>query len=885
MNFRALICSILFIPIFNYVVGQDYQPVTIILDVSGYSGKLPKSSHPIWEGNDTLVPLIINAKIPEAMGAEYLVFPHRLEGDSLSPRDDAARSSQRKIWRSKAAISNNIYTWHFTLDKPCVISHRSISGNDFIILPGDSISITYQQDKPVFSGRGAAKFRLMYDVYNSTKEALALLQEKKWPRDLIGFLENNRLLNEQTGKALAILDAEKSKISQYEYNWIKAHFLAGTEYTRWLYFYTTPNPAVKKTEKFSYTSQDLVRVWDSTMYRPEATWYRSAAVQNMTGIGSRGYIESFIVTELHRNLGFLAVDSIENQQIFKKLAYNKIKSGFTGLFRERLLCYFVNEEVIQEMGSLGWFAQSILQDYYSTPGFPAYKQWVKQMEMEHQYVSKSNTNGGAPLFSLKDQEGNIFTKKNTEGKFAVINFWYTGCEPCLQSARELSKLQEQFKNNSKVVFLNVSVDPDKTQWQKSITEGKYVPKGGVQLYTGGLGKAHEAIQDFHVTNFPTIRLYDHNGRIAIDEINPFATKFSIKQMNAAIEGNRLMYFKDGPYIFHENGITHGYYISDDKANPLSSLIHLSSATDQPAKDFHFPLQKNLKAMPAIYPAPSKMLVLSDIEGNFGSFRQLLQANGIIDENYNWRFGQGHLVLAGDMFDRGSQVTECLWLIYSLEAKAKTAGGMVHFILGNHEIMNLQGNHNYVHEKYLKSAELMDKSLTELYNENSELGRWLRTKNIVEKIGNMLFLHGGISRELAQLPVSIAEINQLARPYYGDRKKDYGNEKVNYIMSTEVGPFWYRGYYKGKIPQSLIDSTLQKFHVTHIVTGHTIVADTISVHYDGKVINTDIRHASGNSEALLVEGDIFYRVSSKGNRKLLFRKRPDNSLNTTSTETN
>ncbi len=59
-----------------------------------------------------------------------------------------------------------------------------------------------------------------------------------------------------------------------------------------------------------------------------------------------------------------------------------------------------------------------------------------------------------------------------------------------------------------------------------------------------------------------------------------------------------------------------------------------------------------------------------------------------------------------MFDRGEQVTECLWLIYSLEEKAKAVGGYVHFVLGNHEIMNLQGDFRYVQEKYKITAQVM-----------------------------------------------------------------------------------------------------------------------------------------------------------------------------------
>jgi hypothetical protein len=94
------------------------------------------------------------------------------------------------------------------------------------------------------------------------------------------------------------------------------------------------------------------------------------------------------------------------------------------------------------------------------------------------------------------------------------------------------------------------------------------------------------------------------------------------------------------------------------------------------------------------------------------------------------------------------------------------------------------------------------------------------------------------------------------------------------MSESYGPFWYRGYYQGaKDPELLVDSLLRKYNIRHIVTGHTIIADTISVLYNNKVVNTDVPHAKGKSEALLIEGKNFYRVNDKGQKFLLF-KDPD-----------
>lgn len=190
-------------------------------------------------------------------------------------------------------------------------------------------------------------------------------------------------------------------------------------------------------------------------------------------------------------------------------------------------------------------------------------------------------------------------------------------------------------------------------------------------------------------------------------------------------------------------------------------------------------------------------------------------------------------------------------------------------------MNLTGNDKYVQAKYKINAGLMGKSLVELYSPDNELGRWLRTKNIIEKIGDMLFVHAGISRRVNQLSWTIDDINKIARPYYDVREASKSSDSLlNALFNDDTSPLWYRAYYKRSgesevIMAKIIDSTLEKFGVNRIITGHTIVADTISVHYGGKVINTDTKHAEGKSEALLIEGDHFYRVNDKAERKLLF----------------
>lgn len=333
---------------------------------------------------------------------------------------------------------------------------------------------------------------------------------------------------------------------------------------------------------------------------------------------------------------------------------------------------------------------------------------------------------------------------------------------------------------------------------------------------------------------------------------------------------------DGPYVLYFGNKMYVKYIMNDdgwkvlKTDTLDALQKASYtftvATDKPGVTFSVKLKSELKNEKSEYKKVSKQFVISDIEGNFRAIRRLLQANRVIDSSFNWTFGDGHLVLTGDFVDRGEQVTEVLWLIYSLEEKAKAAGGYVHFVLGNHEIMNMSGDLRYLNTKYKENTEFLNYSYTELYGSNSELGRWMRTKNIVEKVGDMLYMHGGISSVVNNLGISLQKINDVARPFYSDSTFQYPDMKTE-ILYSDYGPFWYRGYYAGKIlaTEQTIDSTLDKYDVKKIATGHTVVSDTISVRFNGKVFNTDVMHAKGLSGALLIEEGKFYRVSPLGEK--------------------
>ncbi|MFK7934564.1 MAG: metallophosphoesterase [Saprospiraceae bacterium] len=340
---------------------------------------------------------------------------------------------------------------------------------------------------------------------------------------------------------------------------------------------------------------------------------------------------------------------------------------------------------------------------------------------------------------------------------------------------------------------------------------------------------------------------------------------------------------EGPYLFYQNDSTLTVnYIRGNKDDGFTvkqqdystdSTIALTCNFPLDSSSFSFKLNTNISTPPVIYQDEQSIVALSDIESGFKTFRDFLIRQRVIDEQLNWIFGKGHLVLVGDLVDRGYSTTQVLWLIYKLEQAAQVQGGMVHLIIGNHELKNMQGKYESASPKYYGVAAILGRQPHELYAPHSFLGKWLASKNTVERINGVLFAHGGLHPDIANMELSLNEINQLIRknyyyPYYP--KPQETDEQL--LNSNRTGVAWYRGYFKEDLEQEQIDAVLNKFSTTAIVVGHTIQSK-VNRQFDGKVIAIDVRHPNDyhqnfphrDSEGLLIENGGYYRLLHKGER--------------------
>lgn len=340
---------------------------------------------------------------------------------------------------------------------------------------------------------------------------------------------------------------------------------------------------------------------------------------------------------------------------------------------------------------------------------------------------------------------------------------------------------------------------------------------------------------------------------------------------------------DGPYLFYENGKlkileVKDYSFSIREENGLPAGLKLDVYSDDNQFLFQVSVNKieNFER-PAwndrtVY---AKTFAVSDLHGRFDLFAAILKTGGVINDQYEWTYGGNHLVIDGDIFDRGADVLPILWLIYKLEFEAQAAGGRVTTILGDHEEMIMRDNLKYTYPKYdYLSQNAMHTTYGKMWGLTNVMGNWLRSKNTIQIVGENLYVHAGLSKAFMEREESIPEINELvAKSIYltkEERLKQYP-KIANFLFSDSYGgPLWYRGMVKtddkyDPIDDSDVKSLLNKYDVKRIIVGHT-ENSRIRFCYKEKVFDICVNHPKAfnkETRAMLIEGESIHAMNDKG----------------------
>lgn len=242
-----------------------------------------------------------------------------------------------------------------------------------------------------------------------------------------------------------------------------------------------------------------------------------------------------------------------------------------------------------------------------------------------------------------------------------------------------------------------------------------------------------------------------------------------------------------------------------------------------------------------HPAPARLVAIGDVHGDYEALRTLLRRVGVIDAADRWLGGRTVLVQVGDQTDRGDGELDIYELLFRLQDEAAAAGGAVHVLLGNHEVMNVRldfryvtpkGFDNFTNDTPFEKAPLSPdidrlpqhmQARASAFAPGGVLAEQLAKRTVVSVIvGDTVFVHAGLS---------IAHLDGAGRSGVEDLNHHtseflMGTRKIPRLLRGGKGPLWIRTYSMGNprpedYPCMMLRQVLKELGVKRMVVGHTV----------------------------------------------------------------
>ncbi len=321
------------------------------------------------------------------------------------------------------------------------------------------------------------------------------------------------------------------------------------------------------------------------------------------------------------------------------------------------------------------------------------------------------------------------------------------------------------------------------------------------------------------------------------------------------------------------------------------------------------LLATLLPAPLAAAAPQRIVAVGDLHGDYQAWLTIARAAGLIDAGNRWAGGKTIFVQLGDVTDREADSLKIVRSLQQLQKEAPRKGGRVIVVLGNHEAMNLTGDYRYttagefaafaddqsparrdkLYELNKASIEASFRAKTPnmtadairqawiastplgwvehklAWMPSGELGKWATRNPAVAKIGDTLFVHGGLSAEYAKIPMD--ELNRRVAAAMAA-----ADESPASVLTDPLGPLWYRGLVRSDPeaealrartpgPRPTADqelaTVLAAYGAKRMVVGHTPNPSGIQITHEGRLISIDTgisRHYGGALTWLEIVGE-------------------------------
>eukprot|EP00947_MAST-08B_sp_MAST-8B-sp1_P002352 g2352.t1 len=210
----------------------------------------------------------------------------------------------------------------------------------------------------------------------------------------------------------------------------------------------------------------------------------------------------------------------------------------------------------------------------------------------------------------------------------------------------------------------------------------------------------------------------------------------------------------------------------------------------------------------------------------------------------WVGGDTVLIQVGDVVDRGPDSGRIIGLLEKLGQAARNKGGLLIPLLGNHEVMNLDGDVRYVSaadDAWFGGAKARAREFLPF----SHIGSELRCHPVVARVGADVFVHAGILPGPAKLGVD--GINSRARTALWRSHAAHGSgrsksSRADPLLFGRDGVVWTRqlslGHGENVCRQ--LGASLEALSAGRMVVGHTIQEHgRVSTRCDGRLVLVDV----------------------------------------------
>ena len=156
----------------------------------------------------------------------------------------------------------------------------------------------------------------------------------------------------------------------------------------------------------------------------------------------------------------------------------------------------------------------------STAGYDEYMTSVNKLVAEkiRKDLEKQIIKLPAPMFTLKDVNGNTVSLADYKGKTVLLDFWATWCGPCKKSFPAMKQAVNRFKDDSTVKFLFIHTWEREDGNLATANAKKYVDENGypfevlMDLKDAETG-LNKVVDSYQVSAIPTKFVVDKQGNI------------------------------------------------------------------------------------------------------------------------------------------------------------------------------------------------------------------------------------------------------------------------------------------------------------------------------------------------------------------------------------